>query len=114
MTAITKKEFTDLITSNVSIFMGVTKELFDTMYIANCVDDYLGSTLVERRTARKNGCYIEFSGGSKLNLTNNHNGLYTVYKYDFYNSIVLIVNQKWYDSFDEQWYDKYMYYLIKK
>lgn len=112
---ITKKEFTDLITSNKSLFMGVSNEFYDYYYVGNVTSEYLtDNALLEHRKAKKKGKYIVFSDDSYLNLNDNEYNKYTTYKYDYCDCIVLIAYCKYFSVCDKEWLDKIMYYIIKK
>ncbi len=108
---ITKKEFTDLITNNESIFMGVAHELYDNYYIGNITSEYLA---LEHRKAKKIGKYIVFSDDSYLDLNDNNYYKCNVYKYNYYDCMVLIAYCKCFSSYDKEWFNKVMYYIIKK
>lgn len=113
---ITKKDFTNLITNNKSALMGIANELFDLEYVASVTSEYLveNNPYTNFRMSKKKGKYIVFSDNSHLDLTNYEDNKVCCYKYDYFNCFVLVVENKWYDTYDEEWYSKCMYYIIKK
>lgn len=123
MKNITKNEFTELITNNKIIFMGLSKTLFEKEYIYNFVNDNYINTdaILEERSYIKKSNFVISDSGSRLDINNNESITRNCYKYSF-NDFIVIVMQESYQNykFDEEYNKIYftdyknMYYLIKK
>lgn len=69
MEKITRKEFTEQICGNMTVFLGCPRQSAEKIepYLENAIaGTFDGKKIVEHRTAKQRSNYIEFTGGSRL------------------------------------------------
>lgn len=107
---ITKKEFSEIMTQNNIVFLGVTRKFLtkDEVY-CQISEHFNKKEFMEQRS---------YSGNSKRLISNNGSVLeiagekYSCHKYDYNEGTILVCLDSWYDDFDEVNREKAMYYLV--
>lgn len=109
---ISKKEFVQAMTENMTIFAGITRT-FDIEFIQNTIQEQMKNIrrdgiIVNKRTAQAHNNYLVFSGGSRLDLP-----YMEFYKIDCGNDIAYICRDHGLDMWNEP-FDKSMVYIVEK
>lgn len=117
MQIITKKDFTDIITSKESCHFGImNRAILSYEELEKAIIDFGVDKLCETfgvRTAIKEGKYIKFSNGSRLDIGDTKIEKTKCYIYRFPFATILATECSWYDRYDEGYRYKSLYYIIK-
>lgn len=110
---VTKKDFVEAMTGNVTIFAGIVR-FFDADYLTSAVHDFIDrvnrdNLIVNKRTCEARSHDLVFSGGSHLDLRGND-----FYKLDCGNCEAYVCVETWLDTFDNSKHQKSMVYVIDK
>lgn len=114
---ITKNQFVDYMTNNMSHFCGIAKKDYteDELYcILKDIIEKKSDEYIEMRTCKANSTDLIFNEGSYLRIVSNKYTKCEFYCFDYPTCKILFCRDVWTDDFDNKQYVKNMYYLIYK
>ena len=117
MLKITKNQFVDYMTNNMSHFCGIAKKDFtaDELYcILKDIIEKKSDEYIEMRTCKANSTDLIFNNGSHLKVVSDKYNKREFYCMEFPTCRILSCKNIWTDDFDNKQYVKNMYYLIYK